>query len=113
MSPGQRICQLRHVRGQLILVLSPLVFDGSLISENACFIKQRDPACRGMTIAEIIKEMMSLVDILYLSARKSASVRGGMIATNHKDFYDRILPWLPVYEGFAPTAVCPSKKWKR
>jgi tryptophanase len=45
--------------------------------------------------------MMSLVDILYLSARKSASVRGGMIATNNKEYYNRILAWLPVYEGFA------------
>jgi tryptophanase len=41
------------------------------------------------------------VDILYLSGRKSAGVRGGLIATNEKAFYDRILEWLPVYEGFA------------
>jgi tryptophanase len=45
--------------------------------------------------------MMGLVDILYLSGRKSTAVRGGMIATNRKEYYDRLLPWLPVYEGFA------------
>ena len=45
--------------------------------------------------------MMSHVDLLYLSGRKSTAVRGGLIATNRKDLYDRILPWLPVYEGFA------------
>jgi tryptophanase len=45
--------------------------------------------------------MMSYVDILYLSGRKSAGVRGGMIATNIKEYYQRILEWLPVYEGFA------------
>jgi tryptophanase len=27
-------------------------------------------------------------------------VRGGMIATNRKDLYEAIRPWLPVYEGF-------------
>ena len=79
----------------------PLVFDGSLISENAYFIKQREEGYADKSIQEIIREMMSLVDILYLSARKSTSVRGGMMATNSKEYYDRILAWLPVYEGFA------------
>lgn len=79
----------------------PLVFDGSLISENAYFIKQREEEYADKSIQEIIREMMSLVDIFYLSARKSTSVRGGMIATNHKEYYDRLLAWLPVYEGFA------------
>jgi tyrosine phenol-lyase len=79
----------------------PLVFDGSLISENAYFIKQREPAYAQCTIQEILLEMMSYVDILYLSGRKSAGVRGGLIATNHKPYYDRLLEWLPVYEGFA------------
>jgi len=79
----------------------PLVFDGSLLSENAYFIKQREEGYADKTIQEIIREMMSLVDILYLSARKSTSVRGGMMATNSKEYYDRILAWLPVYEGFA------------
>ena len=45
--------------------------------------------------------MMSHVDIFYMSGRKSASARGGLIATNHQDLFDCILPWLPVYEGFA------------
>ena len=79
----------------------PLVFDGSLISENAYFIKQREPGYADRSIAEIIREMMSLVDVFYLSARKRASVRGGMIATNSREYYDRLLAWLPVYEGFA------------
>ena len=79
----------------------PLVFDGSLISENAYFMKQRDPECANMTVAQIVTEMMSLTDILYLSARKSACVRGGLMATNNKEYFDRILAWLPLYEGFS------------
>ena len=79
----------------------PLVYDGSLIAENAYMIKQREPAYADKSIGEIIREMMSYVDIFYMSARKCASVRGGMIATNSEDVYNRLLAWLPVYEGFA------------
>ena len=79
----------------------PLVFDGSLISENAYFIKVREKGYADKSIGEIIKEMMSVVDIFYLSGRKSSSVRGGLMAVNNKEYYDRILDWLPVYEGFA------------
>jgi len=79
----------------------PLVFDASLISENAFLVREREPECQGSSIAEIIRQMMAYVDILYLSGRKSAAVRGGMIATNDDKYYNDILFWLPVYEGFA------------
>jgi tyrosine phenol-lyase len=54
--------------------------------------------------------MMSLVDIFYMSGRKSTAVRGGLIATNNKELFDRILPWLPVYEGFATYGGMSSKE---
>jgi len=92
---------LRDVKARASAAGIPLVFDGSLISENAFFIQQREPEFANNTIQEIIHEMMSYVDILYMSGRKSAAVRGGMIATNNRDHYLKILPWLPVYEGFA------------
>ncbi len=79
----------------------PLVFDGSLISENAYFIKTREDGYAAKSIGEIIHEMMQCADLFYCSGRKSTSVRGGMICTNRKEFYDRLLEWLPVYEGFA------------
>lgn len=78
----------------------PLVIDGSLISENAYFIKQREPGYAGKSIQEILWEMMELADILYLSGRKSSCVRGGFIATNERKHFEAIKPWLPVYEGF-------------
>jgi tryptophanase len=77
-----------------------LVVDGSLISENAYFIRQREPGYENASIRDIILEIMSLADLCYLSGRKSCSVRGGLIATNRKDLHDAIRPWLPVYEGF-------------
>ena len=77
-----------------------MVYDGSLISENAYFIKLREKGYENKSIQEIITEMMSPVDIFYLSGRKSSCVRGGFIATNNKRYYEDLKPWLPVYEGF-------------
>ncbi len=77
-----------------------LVVDGSLISENAYFIRQREPGYQNASIREIVREIMDVADLCYLSGRKSCMVRGGMIATNRKDLYEAIRPWLPVYEGF-------------
>ena len=95
------LSNLREVKQLAAAHNIPLVFDGSLISENAYFIQQREEGYADTSIREIIREMMSLVDIFYLSARKSTSVRGGMIATNTKSYYNRLRDWLPVYEGFA------------
>jgi tryptophanase len=92
---------LRDVKAKAEQHGIPLVFDGSLISEEAYFIQQREPEFANASIQEIIHEMMKSVDIFYMSGRKSTMVRGGLIATNHQKFYDQILPWLPVYEGFA------------
>lgn len=95
------MANLREVRAKATEHGIPLVFDGSLISENAHFISQREPEFADASIQEIITTMMGNVDIFYMSGRKSASVRGGLIATNNKEYYNRILAWLPVYEGFA------------
>lgn len=76
------------------------VLDGSLLCENAYLIMQREEAYKNKTVAEIVKEMCSLADIFYMSGRKNTCVRGGCIATNNKQLFDQITPWLPVYEGF-------------
>ena len=77
-----------------------LVLDGSLICENAYLIKQRERGYENKTVGEIVKEICSIVDLYYMSGRKNTSVRGGMIGTNVKQLFDKIRPWLPVYEGF-------------
>jgi len=79
----------------------PLVFDASLISENAYLVREREAECQQCSIADVIQQMMQYVDIMYMSGRKSAAVRGGLIATNNQQYYTDILNWLPVYEGFA------------
>jgi tryptophanase len=78
----------------------PLVLDGSLICENAYLIKQREKGYENKTVAEIVKEICSFVDLFYMSGRKNTCVRGGFIATNNEELFEKIKPWLPVYEGF-------------
>jgi tryptophanase len=77
-----------------------LILDGSLMCENAYLIRQREKEYQTKTVADIVKEMCGLVDIFYMSGRKNTSVRGGCIATNNKELFEKIQPWLPVYEGF-------------
>jgi len=77
-----------------------LVIDGSLICENAYLIMQREKGYQTKTVAEIVKEICSIPDLFYMSGRKNTSVRGGMMGTNNKELFDKIRPWLPVYEGF-------------
>jgi tyrosine phenol-lyase len=100
---GGQPFSLENLRGVKALTAPlgiPLVVDGSLISENAFFIRQREKGYENATITEIIREIMAEADICYLSGRKSCAVRGGFIATNEKKHFDAIRPWLPVYEGF-------------
>jgi len=77
-----------------------LVIDGSLICENAYLIMQREKEYRTKSVAEIVKEICSVPDLYYMSGRKNTSVRGGLIGTNNKELFEKIRPWLPVYEGF-------------
>ena len=61
---------------------------------------QREKEYQTKTVAEIVREICSIPDLFYMSGRKNTSVRGGMIGTNNKELFDKIRPWLPVYEGF-------------
>lgn len=87
-----------------------LVIDGSLISENAYFIKSREKAYADCSVADITKEMMENCDLMYMSGRKSTCVRGGFIATSNKKYFEAIKPWLPVYEGFLTYGGMSSKE---
>jgi tryptophanase len=89
--------EIKHICTENRLLL---VIDGSLISENAYLIRQREKGYENKTVAEIVKEMCGKADIYYMSGRKNTCVRGGCIATNNLKLFELIQPWLPVYEGF-------------
>ena len=78
----------------------PLVHDISLLSDNLYFIKQREEACKNMSIHEIALAMAEASDIIYFSGRKLGSARGGGICTNDQQYYLSIRELIPLYEGF-------------
>ena len=77
-----------------------LVLDASLIGENAYLIKQREECWKENSMGEILKMMTGLADLVYFSARKLSSSRGGGICTNQKALYGKMEAMIPLYEGF-------------
>lgn len=77
-----------------------LVLDASLLGENAYLVKQREDAWKENTMADIIKTMTNLADLVYFSARKLSSSRGGGICTNRREIYNKMEALVPLYEGF-------------
>ncbi len=78
----------------------PIVFDISLLQDNLYFIKTRETACKDMSIREITRALCANADILYFSARKLGFARGGGIAMNSKEYYERMKDFIPLFEGF-------------
>ena len=77
-----------------------LVLDASLLGENAWLIKQRDEEFKNSSMAEIILAMTDLADLVYFSARKLSSSRGGGICTNDYAIMKELEPLVPLFEGF-------------
>lgn len=77
-----------------------LVFDASLLADNLYFIKTREEECANKELGQIVKEIGSLMDIIYFSARKLGCARGGGIATSNPEFFDKMRSLVTLYEGF-------------
>jgi tyrosine phenol-lyase len=76
------------------------VLDASLIGENAYFVKKREAAYKNVPIAKILLEMCNICDLIYFSSRKVSSTRGGGIATNDINLFNKMKDLIPLYEGF-------------
>ncbi|MFA6752565.1 MAG: tryptophanase [Fermentimonas sp.] len=77
-----------------------LVLDASLLGENAYLVHLREEEFKESSLGEIIKIMTDLADIVYFSARKLSSSRGGGICTNDHDVYQELEALIPLFEGF-------------
>jgi tryptophanase len=77
-----------------------IVLDASLIGENAYFIMKREKGYENRSIGYILKEMCDLAEIVYFSARKITSSRGGAICTNDSKLYYQMRDLVPLFEGF-------------
>jgi len=77
-----------------------IVLDASLLGENAYLVKEREEEFKNTPLSEIIKIMTGLADLVYFSARKLSSSRGGGICTNNEAIYKELEALVPLYEGF-------------
>ncbi|MDR0622016.1 MAG: tryptophanase [Deltaproteobacteria bacterium] len=77
-----------------------LIYDASLLADNLFFIKTREKECLNRPLGDLVKEIASLMDIIYFSGRKLGCARGGGICTPKRDEYLRLRDLVPLYEGF-------------
>lgn len=75
-------------------------FDATRACENAYFIKLREKGYSEKSIAQILKEMCSYFDGLWVSAKKDLMVNiGGILATRNKKVFEEASNLVVVYEG--------------
>ena len=77
-----------------------LVLDASLLQDNLYFIKNREENYKNCTIRDITKEIASLMDIIYFSARKLGFARGGGMCVRDKELYKSMEEYVTIFEGF-------------
>ncbi len=94
------IKNMRDVRAVADKYNIRLVLDASLLGENAYLVHLREEEFKESSLGEIIKIMTDLADIVYFSARKLSSSRGGGICTNELDIYREMEALVPLFEGF-------------
>lgn len=79
----------------------PFVIDCCRFAENAYFIKLREPGQNKRDVHEIAREIFSLADGCYMSAKKDALVNiGGFIALRSEAWVEKLRALLILTEGF-------------
>ena len=91
---------LRDVRALANKYNIRLVLDASLLGENAYLVLQREEEFKTSNMADVMRTMTALADIVYFSARKISSSRGGGICTDKIEIYKELEALVPLYEGF-------------
>jgi tyrosine phenol-lyase len=78
-----------------------LVLDATRISENAVFLKDRDPGCAGRSLPELIRELCDLADVAVFSSKKDHFVPiGGLLALDDDTLAEEARELVVLYEGF-------------
>ncbi len=81
----------------------PMCIDAARYAENAYFIQRDEPACKHMTIKEIVREMFACADMFVMSAKKDTIVNmGGLLGVKDgkSDLILGIKSNCISYEGF-------------
>ena len=92
---------LRAVRALTHELDVPFYLDATRASENALFVKEREPGHAHRELGDILREIASLADGAVFSSKKDHFVPiGGFLALNHGDVAERARELVVVYEGF-------------
>ncbi len=79
----------------------PLMVDAARFSENAYFIKEREPGYSNTSVKEIVKELFSYTDGSVMSSKKDGLVNiGGLFCTRNEDIHILANQLAIVHEGF-------------
>ena len=79
----------------------PLVLDATRISENALFVKEREPGWASTPFAEVVRAIAELSDAAVFSSKKDHFVPiGGVLALNDGDLAEAAREEVVIYEGF-------------
>ncbi|AGC42279.1 tryptophanase [Myxococcus stipitatus DSM 14675] len=79
----------------------PLFLDAARMAENAWFIQQREPSCKDLSCAQILRRMMDCADAITVSCKKDALVNiGGLVATRTEALYYQLAPRTILFEGY-------------
>ncbi len=101
---GGQPVSLANIRAYSALLKSygkPLIIDACRFSENAMFIKMREPGYANTPIPEIVREMFSYADGATMSAKKDGMVNiGGFIVLRNEEWREAVRNVLILTEGF-------------
>lgn len=102
------IHNLRKVREIADEFRKPVVLDASRFAENAYFIYKHE--LPGKSIRAIVREMFSLSDIFYLSAKKNGlSHSGAIIGVKSRRLYENLSSLTLFFEGFPSHGGLPDR----
>lgn len=77
-----------------------IILDATRVVENAHFIKRREKGYGAWPIVSIVREICSLTDGCFMSAKKDALVNiGGFLAMNDEEFFTQAKALVVIYEG--------------
>ena len=83
---------------------TPLILDASRIFENAAWIKLKEQGHNDRPLVEIVREIASVADIVFLSGRKDLGApAGGLIAFRDESFLSQLGEFVEIFEGSART----------
>jgi tyrosine phenol-lyase len=79
----------------------PFILDATRISENALFVKEREPGFGERSLADLIRLIADHADGAIFSSKKDHFVPiGGLVAVNDPELAKRLREHVVVYEGF-------------